>query len=240
MKISLTVSAIVMLFLGPPSVSAQTDVLAHRARACNINAGYSMADVVETARNFEWSEETAPGVIIFREAVAVAGDFEYDFVFDAYYPSYADMTEKRVAFRNRPGGRNGRGFSDVATCTDNTWISSVRFATPPTGSPIPEVSVALSTLCELNGATVADAVTLAGTIGQNLGASTAVAIRNFGGPRVPNGSSAEIRIFFPSSGDFGAALDRVQQNTSAPNQQNRIVCSTGSLWVSRLIHSRNN
>ena len=241
MKNSLTILTSLVVVLGASSVFAQTNALANRVRACNVNPGYSMADVVETARNFPWSEDTAPAVVIFREAVAasgVGGNFEYDFVLDAYYPSYADMIEKRVALRNRPGGRTGRGLSDVATCT-RPRINSVRFAVPPTG-PIPEVTAAASTSCELNGATIADAMTRATTFGQNLGAAAAVVTRFFGGPREPNGSSSQMRYFFPSATDFGAAMDRLQQNTQAPNQEGPISCSIGSMWVSHLIYSRNN
>ena len=241
MKNSLTIPTFLILFLGTSSVFAQTNVIANRVRACNVNPGYSMADVVETARNFPWSEDTAPLVVLFREAVSASGaggSFPYDFVLDTYYPSYADMVEKRVAFRNRPGGRTGRGLSDVATCT-RPRINSVRFAVPPTG-PIPEVTAAASTSCELNGATIADAMTRATTFGQNLGAAAAVVTRFFGGPREPNGSSAQMRYFFPSATDFGAAMDRLQQNTQAPAQEDQISCTTGSLWVSHLIYSRNN
>lgn len=239
MKNSLTILASLVVVLSAASVFAQTNVVANRVRACNVNPGFSMADVVETARNFEWSEDTAPLVVLFREAVAasgVGGSLPYDFILDTYYPSYEDMIEKRVAFRNRPGGRTGRGLSDVATCT-RPRINSVRFAVPPTG-PIPEVTAAASTYCELNGATVADAMTMATTFGQNLEAAAAVVTRFFGGPRVPNGSSAEVRYFFPSATDFGAAVDRLQQN--APAVPNPISCSTGSLWASHLIYSRNN
>ena len=235
----LVVSSLLVVCFGASSLAAQTNVIASRARACNVNPGYSMADVVETARNFAWSEETAPGVVIFREAIAATNNFQYDFVFDTYYPSYADMVEKRVAFRNRPGGRNGRGLTDVATCTDGARISSVRFATPPTG-PIPEVTVAASTVCELNGATIGDAMTMATAVGENLGARAAIVSRLFGGPRVPRNSSAQMRLFFPSATDFGATLDRVQQNLSGPAQEDAITCGTGSLWASHLIYSRNN
>ena len=102
------------------SVFAQDNVIAQRMRFCSINPGYSMADVVETARAFEWSDSTAPGVVIFREAIAVSADFEYDFIFDSYYPSYSDLVEKRVAFRNaaRPFGHTRHAmFRVLHPCT---------------------------------------------------------------------------------------------------------------------------
>ena len=241
MKINLLVSSLLLVILGSSSALAQTNVVVNRSRACSINPGYSMADVVATARSFDWPEETAPGVVVFQEAVAAAGTFQndYDFLFSAYYLSYTDMVEKRGAFRRRSGGRTGLGFSDVATCSDGVRISSVRFASPRTG-PIPSVSLSASTACQLNGATVADAVNLASSFEQNLEARAAVVSRTFGGPRFPMNSGVGIRIFFPSAADFGAALDRVQQNTPTPNQENPISCSNGSLWVTHLIHARNN
>ena len=83
----------------------------------------------EVARNWEWSEDAAPAVVIFRSAVAVAGEFQndWDFVFASYYPSYADMVEKRGVFLNRPGGRTGNTLSDIATCGDRVRISNMRF-----------------------------------------------------------------------------------------------------------------
>jgi len=239
MKMRLSVLVFVVMALGASSVRAQT---IQRARACSVNDGFSMADVVETARNINWSEATAPVVVRIREAVAVAGPFQedYDFVFELYYSSYADMVEKRGAFRRLPGGRNGRGFSDVATCSEAVRISNVTFATPPRGNEFPQATLFASTLCELNGASIADAVTLAGTIGENLGAVGAVFNRTFGGPRVPRNSSVSFNFLFPSPADFGTALDRIRQNPATPDQQNAISCSVGSFWVSHVIHRRTN
>ena len=79
MKMRLSVLVFVVMALGASSVRAQT---IQRGRACSVNDGFSMADVVETARNINWSEATAPVVVRIREAVAVAGPFQedYDFV----------------------------------------------------------------------------------------------------------------------------------------------------------------
>ena len=243
MKNSVTIPTFLILFLGTSPVFAQTNVIANRVRACNVNPGYSMADVVETARNFPWSEDTAPLVVLFREAVAASGaggSFPYDFVLDTYYPSYADMVEKRVAFRNRPGGRTGRGLSDVATCT-RPRINSVRFAVPPAG-PIPEVTAAASTSCELNGATIADAVAMAGGFEHNWanGATALVTSRSFGGPSRPINSAVRMDLIFPSFADFGAAWDQLNQNSPANNTENPISCNSPSLWAQHLIHQGNN
>ena len=87
MKSVITITSIVMLSLGASYVSAQDNVLASRSTACSINPGYTMADVVETARNFEWPAESAPGFVTFREGIAVGGNNpEIDFIAEFIYP----------------------------------------------------------------------------------------------------------------------------------------------------------
>ena len=85
---------------------AQSDNIVERVFACDINAGYTISDAVDLMRGYEWEDEYAPGAVFLREAIAVPGDFmfNYDFTVSLFYPSYADMVEKRVAFRNRSGG----------------------------------------------------------------------------------------------------------------------------------------
>ena len=241
MEIGVTVATLLVLFLGSSSVAAQTNVLASRTTACMINPGYTMADVVATARNFEWSEDTSPGVVVMRGKVAVAGNPQLDFLIDSYWPSYADMVEKFGTFLQREAGTNGRRRLDgVATCNDNVRFSSVRFATPPTGGTIPPLTAQATAFCELNGATVADAVSMAGALGQNIGAGAAVASRSFGGLRTPINSGFQMRLYFPSFPDFGAGIDRINQNPAAPTQENPISCNGPSLWAAYLIHQGNN
>ena len=86
MKSSITIPALLVSLLGTSSAFAQTDVSSVRSRACTINEGYTMADVVETARSFEWSEETSPRFVAFRSKVArsrsVNRSFDVDFIAD--------------------------------------------------------------------------------------------------------------------------------------------------------------
>ena len=219
---------------------AQTNNIVERGFACSINDGYSMRDVVDVARNFEWSEDAAPAVVIFRSAVAVAGEFQnsWDFVFASYYPSYADMVEKRGVFLNRSGGRTGVGLSDVATCGDRVRISNMQFSSQSEGGP-PAFSLAASWVCELNGDTFADALNMASGGEQAFGSNARAAVtrRAFGGPPIQNNSQVEIRMTFPSAADFGAGFDAIQQGTPPANA---ITCSGGSMWAQYLIHSRNN
>ena len=219
---------------------AQTNNIVERGFACSINDGYSMRDVVEVARNFEWSEDAAPAVVIFRSAVAVAGEFQnsWDFVFASYYTSYADMVEKRGVFLNRSGGRTGVGLSDVATCGDRVRISNMQFSSQSEGGP-PAFSLAASWVCELNGDTFADALNMASGGEQAFGSNARAAVtrRAFGGPPIQNPSQLEIRMTSPSAADFGVGFDAIQQGTPPANA---ITCSGGSMWAQYLIHSRNN
>ena len=125
MKSSITITTLLVLLLGTSSAFAQTDVRSVRSLACTINEGYTMADVVETARSFEWSDETSPRFVAFRSKMALSRpanrSFDADFIADFVYPSYADMVEKYGTFlRTRPE-RNGRWrtLDGAATCSDN-------------------------------------------------------------------------------------------------------------------------
>ena len=244
MKIGITVATLLVLFLGSSFVAAQTVVLAERTMACSLNPGYTIADVVETGRNLEWSEDTAPGVVILRNKIAasgVGGNFgpPYDFLVSSYYPSYAVMVERRGRFLQSQAGRNGqRGIAPFATCSENIGISSVRFAIPPDG-PIPPLTAATSTFCQLNGASIDDAVANHRGFGESVGASIAlVRSLNFGGPQRPIGSTVGFLAVYPSFDDFGAAWDERQQNSGTPNPENPIICNSPSLWAQYLIHQR--
>ena len=234
---------IILTFLGILTAPAfgQTDNIVERSFACNINDGYTMRDVAEVARNWEWSEDAAPAVVIFRSAVAVAGEFQndWDFVFASYYPSYADMVEKRGVFLNRPGGRTGNTLSDIATCGDRVRISNMRFTSERDGD-IPEFSLAASYVCDLNGTTMDDALgnARAGEDAFGPSARASVTRRAFGGPAIQAGNpQVTIQFSYPSAADFGTGLDAFQQNT-LPDMA--MQCSSGSMWAQYLIHATDN
>jgi hypothetical protein len=243
MRFSLAFSTF-LLFLGTSSVFAQTAVGASRSVACTINSGYTIADVVETARSFPWSEESAPGLVVIRNRVAGNGSSQFDFIIDSFYPSYTDMIEKRGALLQRRAGRNGRrGLAGVATCNDNVRIRNIRFAAAVPGGPgsIQPLTAVVTTGCDLNGATVADVVALASGIAETVGAGAFVRNAGFGGGQgVPINARARMTFFFPSFADFGAGVDRFNQNQVASNQEDPISCGVPSLWASYRIHSRSN
>jgi hypothetical protein len=246
MKSSITITALLVLLLGTSSAFAQTNVSSVRSRACTINDGYTMADVVETARAFEWSDETSPRLVAFRSKVAVSRpanrSIEFDFIADFVYPSYADMVDKRGASLRRQAESDGRRALDgVATCSDNVLMRSARNAAQLPGGPgSQEQLTAVTTVsCELNGATVADAVAAATGFGENLGSASAVLSPAFGGQQRPIGSSVQMIFFFQSFSDFGASRDRLEQNLRTRDPQNPISCSVPSLWASYRIHRDN-
>ena len=242
MRYRLALVTLLVSFLGTSSVLAQTGVSSVRSLACTINPGYTLADVVETARSFEWSEEVSPGFVAFRSKVAVSrpatSSFDFDFIADFVYSSYADMAEKRGAFLRRQAESDGRRTLDgVATCSDNVLMRSARVAAPlPSTEPL---TAMVTTSCELNGATVADAVAMATGFGETLGAGSVVLSPAFGGQRRPIGSTVRMLFIFPSFPDFGAAWDRLEQNLPARDPQNPISCSVPSLWASYRIHRDN-
>ena len=247
MKSGITITTLLVFLLGTSSVLAQTGVSSVRSLACTINPGYTMADVVETARSFEWSEEISPGLVGFRSKVAVSrpatSSFDFDFIADFVYSSYADMVEKYGAFLRRQAESDGRRALDgVATCSDNVLMRSARTAAESPGGPgsTEPLTAMATTSCELNGATVADAVAAATGFGETLGAGSVVLSPAFGGQQRPIGSRVQMLFTFSSFSDFGAAWDRLEQNLPARDPQNPISCSVPSLWASYRIHSRNN
>ena len=246
MKSSITITALLVLLLGTSSAFAQTNVSSVRSLACTINEGYTMADVVETARAFEWAEEVSPRFVAFRSKVAVSRpanrSIEFDFIADFVYSSYADMVDKRGAFLRRQTESDGRRALDgVATCSDNVLMRSGRTAAQlPGGRGSEEPLTAVITVsCELNGATVADAVAAATGFGENLGSASVVLSPAFGGQQRPIGSTAQMLFIFQSFPDFGASRDRLEQNLPTRDPQNPISCSVPSLWASYRIHRDN-
>jgi hypothetical protein len=242
MKFKLIILALLGVLTTP--VFGQANNIVERNLACSINDGYTINDVVEVMRGFEWSEETAPAVVLVREAIAVSGSFQmdWDFLASFYYLSYADMVEKRSAFRNR-SLRQGARLSDVATCGDRVRINNVRFVGQNNGEPIPDVTVAIGTTCQLNGSTLANAIEGASNISEFMGPdvrNVAVINRGFGGPVTPANSEVGYRISFNSSAGFGEAMDTMQENLPTPNTENPRTCNVGGMWVQYLIHSQNN
>ena len=240
MRTNLALSAFLVAVLGVSPLLAQTNVGVIRHSFCTINPGYSIADVVATARGFAWSEETAPGLVIIRNQIATAGATQFDFIIEAIYPSYADMVEKRAAFRQRRSATAGRrGLAGVATCGENVLMRNRRIvALPPAGlDSIQPATAVASTLCQLNGATIDDAAAMASGFAENLGTAGRIRYGGFGGGQgVPFNSLARMDFFFPSFADFGSAMDAINQSPTAPNPDNPISCAVPSLSASYRIH----
>lgn len=241
MEIRLTVLVMAVVLIGSATVSAQTTVGANSTRACTLLPGYTIADVVETARNFEWAEDTAPGLVSISNKVAAAGNFDFDFLVNFYWPSYADMVEKQSRWiQSQAGAYPSPAFEGMATCNDNFRMSSIHRATDaPPSSSIAPLTAMITTFCELNGASVDDAMARAKRLGDNFGALALVTRRNFGGPRVPFNSTVGMRFVFPSWDDFGDGMDTINQNPLSA-AQGSMSCMTASLWATHRIHSRNN
>ena len=214
-------------------------------RACTIAPEYSMADVVATARGFAWSEETAPGLVLFRNGIATAGGSQFDFILETVYPSYADMAEKVSARLQRQAATDGRqGLDGVATCTDNVLIRNSRVVMPPPGGPgsIQPLTAMTSALCELNGATIDDAAAMARQIAQALGAAGRIRYGGYGGGQgVAINSRVRMDFFSSSYADFASSRDRLNQNgPPALDPNNPISCTVPSLSASYRIYPQGN
>lgn len=209
-----------------------------RSFACSVNDGYAMADVVEFARNIEWDEEATPNGLFFREAFAVAGEFQSnrDFLISGFFSDFPEMVEKVNAQRSRAGGRNGASlFGDMITCGSRSRIQSVIVANPGSIFDETESTALASTVCQLNGGTIQDAVARAAALGQQMNAYAAVDVRFFGGNTIQQGSQVGIRFVFPNAEEFGTAMEILRNE--GPNQlDDGITCNGGSLWVSHRIY----
>ena len=245
MRTSLALSAFIVVILGVSSALAQTNVGVSRTRFCTIAPGYSMADVVATARGFAWSEETAPALVLFRNGIATAGGSQFDFILETVYPSYADMVEKVGARLQRQAATDGRqGLDGVASCAENVRIRNRRIVAPTPGGPgsIQPLTAMTSTLCELNGATIDDAAAMANRIAEGLGALGRIRYGGYGsGQGVAINSRVRMDFFSPSFADFASSRDRRNQNgPTALDPNNPISCTVPSLSASYLIYPQGN
>ncbi|MEE2790228.1 MAG: hypothetical protein VX453_01190 [Acidobacteriota bacterium] len=230
--------------LNGSAVFAQQAPSSVRSLACTINPGYTMADVVATARAFEWPDEISPGLAVFRSTVArtrpANATLDVDFIADYVYPSYSDMVEKVGARLSRQAETDGRRALDgVATCSENLFMRTGLQAARAAGTTAPLTAI-VTTNCELNGATQADVVEAATRFGENIGANSIVLGSAFGGPARPLGSNAQMLFAFPSFAAFGSAWDQVVQTAPTRDPKNAMTCSVPSLWAGYRVHPFDN
>ena len=102
MKIKLILSSLLLTGLYSNWTVAQEGPTVVRSRLCTLNAGYSMTDVVEFARDIDWSAGTPPTAVFFREARAVTGEFQrnWDFVWSNFYSDWNAQYQSISALRN--------------------------------------------------------------------------------------------------------------------------------------------
>jgi len=239
-----TVTCLAALLNGSTGFAQEGGPSSVRSLACTINPGYTMADVVATARAAEWSEETSPGFAVFRSKVARTrsqnSTLEFDFIADFVYPSYSDMVEKVGTRLRRQAETDGRqGFDGVATCSENLFMRTGFQAARAAGTIAPLTAI-VTTNCEMNGATRADAVQAATRFGENMGANSVVLGSAFGGPARPLGSNVQMLFAFPSFPAFGSAWDQVVQTAPTRDPQNSMTCSVPSLWAGYRVHPFDN
>ena len=245
MKNLLLISTVLSLFLGSSSAFSQETNSIIRMSACNINPGFSMADVVSIARGMPW-DENSPNAIFFREPVAYTGITPtWDFIVAAYYNGYADMVVKRGALRTLEVGRIGLIGDDLATCSTLGRINDVHPANPGIIFDGTEATLMTTRTCELNNATTPqDAVAIATKMGANLDVSSQVTVRRYGGPAISGNSEINMAFVYSDPTDFGETLDLITGGKISPNTGldagAPMTCNTGSLWLSHRIHAASN
>lgn len=242
MKTKIGLSTLLFSIFFCTNVLAQATPNIVRGVACSVNDGYSMTDIVEFARAIDWNEDMAPSGLFFREAVAVSGEFQmnWDFVISSFYADYADMVAKRGALRNRPGGRTGGvTLSDMMTCGPRARISRVNLANEGEIFDNTESTLMGQTQCQLNGASLDDAIARAAAQGSALNAYSAVDVRSFGGPSIQQNSQVGMRFVFSDAESFGLSLDSVFENGGIEMPNDGITCNNGSLWLSHRIYVAN-
>jgi hypothetical protein len=243
MKIKLILSTLCLTLFCMTTVSAQEPPTVVRAWLCSVVPGHSMDEVVAVARDIEWDEESSPSATFFREALAVPGEFQrdWDFVWADFYADWGAYVDSRSAQRDRPSGRTASlGLFDMISCDERRSVSNVSQANQGDIFSDTETTPMGSQFCDLNGATVQDAVTMATATGQRLGAYSAVDMQAFGGQGGYEAfSRVYVRYVFADGQTFADSLDALSETPPPPNGSNGISCGTGGLWLSHRIYQNN-
>jgi len=243
MKNNLILSMLCLTLFCATSVSAQEPPGVVRTWLCSVAPGHSMDEVVAIARDVDWDGDSAPAAMFFREAVAVSGDFQrnWDFVWADFYADWGAYVQSRSAARDRPSGRTASlGLFDMISCDERRNVSNVFEANQGDIFSDTETTPMGGQFCDLNGATIDDAVARATQIGQTLGAYSAVDSRVFGGQGgYEAGSRIYTRYVFANGDSFAESLDSLREAGGAATPSGSISCNTGALWLSHRIYQQN-
>ena len=243
MKNNLILSMLCLTLFCATSVSAQEPPGVVRTWLCSVAPGHSMNEVVAIARDVDWDGDSAPASMFFREAVAVSGDFQrnWDFVWADFYADWGAYVQSRSAARGRPSGRTASlGLFDMISCDERRNVSNVFEANQGDIFSDTETTPMGGQFCDLNGATIDDAVARATQIGQTLGAYSAVDSRVFGGQGgYEAGSRIYTRYVFANGDSFAESLDSLREAGGAATPSGSISCNTGALWLSHRIYQQN-
>ena len=243
MKNNLILSTLCLTLFCATSVSAQEPPGVVRTWLCSVAPGHSMDEVVAIARDVDWDVDSAPAAMFFREAVAVSGDFQrnWDFVWADFYADWGAYVQSRSAARDRPSGRTASlGLFDMISCDERRNVSNVFEANQGDIFSDTETTPMGGQFCDLNGATIDDAVARATQIGQTLGAYSAVDSRVFGGQGgYEAGSRIYTRYVFADGDSFAESLDSLREARGVAPPSGSISCNTGALWLSHRIYQQN-
>jgi len=243
MKNNLILSTLCLTLLCATSVSAQEPPGVVRSWLCSVAPGHSMDEVVAIARAVQWDESSSPSAMFFREAVAIPGEFQrnWDFVWADFYADWGAYVQSRSAQRGQPSGRTASlGLFDMISCDERRNVSNVFQGNQGDIFSDTETTPMGGQFCDLNGATIEDAVARATQVGQTLGAYSAVDSRVFGGQGgYESGSRVYTRYVFANGDSFAESLDALRESGGPARSSESISCTTGGLWLSHRIFQQN-
>lgn len=214
---------------------------------CSLNAGVSMGEAVEWARNQPRDPAVSPGQIYFRQAI-FAGNYraDYDFRQAMYYPSYTEMDARVVASNARPENRirSGTRATDLFTCHQETHrVSIVRGVNPGNDGFSGQQTNMTTRFCQLNeGASMQDAYGFAQGVAANFskgGINDLMQLYTRGlGPvgDTVAGRGFVIAAVPATRANWGARLDYARNNNVLDGLSPQLSCDYPVMWITNAVY----
>ena len=172
MKFPQLALSIATLLISASSLMAQTGNPASvvRTRNCNVNDGYTFADVVTAARALP-RDANSPNLVFMREAVLASPEYQenWDFQLASYYPSYEEMFERRAARNVSPLPPVGHVSPQSMTTCGPVFLVESTIVHFGEGNP-GDATAMLTRLCDATNTTRRAAYNRIATIAANFAA----------------------------------------------------------------------
>tara|TARA_E500000331_G_scaffold65400_1_gene60073 strand:+ start:714 stop:1451 length:738 start_codon:yes stop_codon:yes gene_type:complete len=207
---------------------------------CSIEGDYTYDQVVERARALDWGENSPSGVF-FRRPIYTTAEYQSnnDLQIAAYYTSFTEMVDKRVAMGANAGGRL------PITCGAPSVVRT--YAVQP-GTPFGDATAMTTRFCSLNeGASLLSAYSRIMQVAGNYASEgdeslVQMNIPALGGPMNPDWDFV-IAVVGSSRQGLTDRLDMRRNGFRAEvgNQSSSsFSCNRSSLWGTARIYSANN